>query len=212
MRLIPFTKKEFFRKLGVIVIPPLIFFFMRLFWLTYRKNYHFIDEPIDTQCMAITWHGELFVSPQVYRTLRKTQKTSAIISQHHDGDLIAKTLSFFNIVGLRGSSKKGAKAVLLSAIKSLKEGYSVMVSPDGPRGPRHSMSDGAVALAKRANLPLMVVNFQAKSYWQLKSWDRFVIPKPFTSLEIYHQVLDISKMDRDEAKIYLKKQMLTYTM
>ncbi len=212
MQLIPFTKKEFFRKLGVIFIPPLGFLVMRLFWLTYRKNYHFIDEPIEGQCMAITWHGELFISPQVYRTMRKTQKTSAIISQHHDGDLIAKILSFFNIVGLRGSSKKGAKAVLLSAIKSLKEGYSVMISPDGPRGPRHSMSDGAVALAKRANLPLMVVNFQVKSYWQLKSWDRFVIPKPFSSLEIYHQVLDISSMDKNQAKEYLKKQMLTYSM
>ena len=212
MQLIPFTKKELFRKLGVIVIPPIIFFFMRLFWLTYRKNYHFIDEPIEGQCMAIAWHGELFVAPQVYRTLRKFQKTSAIISKHHDGDLIAKILSFFNIVALRGSSKKGARAVLLSSIKSLKDGYSVMITPDGPRGPRHSMSDGAVALAKRANLPLMVVNFQAESYWQLNSWDRFVIPKPFTSLDIYHQVLNVSNMDREEAKNYLKKHMLTYTI
>ncbi len=212
MQLIPFTKKELFRKLGVIVIPPIIFFFMRLFWLTYRKNYHFIDEPIEGQCMAIAWHGELFVAPQVYRTLRKSQKTSAIISKHHDGDLIAKILSFFNIVALRGSSKKGARAVLLSSIKSLKDGYSVMITPDGPRGPRHSMSDGAVALAKRANLPLMVVNFQAESYWQLNSWDRFVIPKPFTSLDIYHQVLNVSNMDREEAKNYLKKHMLTYTI
>jgi len=212
VQLIPFTKKELFRKLGVIVIPPIIFFFMRLFWLTYRKNYHFIDEPIEGQCMAIAWHGELFVAPQVYRTLRKSQKTSAIISKHHDGDLIAKILSFFNIVALRGSSKKGARAVLLSSIKSLKDGYSVMITPDGPRGPRHSMSDGAVALAKRANLPLMVVNFQAESYWQLNSWDRFVIPKPFTSLDIYHQVLNVSNMDREEAKNYLKKHMLTYTI
>ncbi len=212
MQLIPFTKKELFRKLGVVVIPPIIFFFMRLFWLTYRKNYHFIDEPIEGQCMAIAWHGELFVAPQVYRTLRKSQKTSAIISKHHDGDLIAKILSFFNIVALRGSSKKGARAVLLSSIKSLKDGYSVMITPDGPRGPRHSMSDGAVALAKRANLPLMVVNFQAESYWQLNSWDRFVIPKPFTSLDIYHQVLNVSNMDREEAKNYLKKHMLTYTI
>ena len=185
---------------------------MRLFWWTYKKNYHFIDAPIDGQCMAITWHGELFISPQVYRRLRKHHKTSAIISQHHDGDLIAKTLSFFDIVPLRGSSRRGARAVLLSAIKSLKEGYSVMVSPDGPKGPRHSMGDGAVVLAQKANLPLMVVNFQAKSYWQLKSWDRFTIPKPFTTLEIYHQILDISGMEKEEAKSYLKTQMLTHTL
>jgi len=207
-----FSLKAFFRTIGVFIIPPIVFLFMRLFWLTYKKNYHFINEPIAGQCMAITWHGELFISPQVYRYLRKHHKTSAIISQHHDGDLIAKTLGFFNIASLRGSSKRGARAVLLSAIKSLKEGYSVMVSPDGPRGPRHSMSDGAVALAKRANIPLMVVTFKADSYWQLKSWDKFTIPKPFTSLDIYHQILDISTMDKEEAKAFLKTQMLTHTI
>jgi lysophospholipid acyltransferase (LPLAT)-like uncharacterized protein len=206
------VRKKILRQLGVIVIPPVVFFFMRLFWLTYKKNYHYIDAPIDGQCMAITWHGELFIAPQVYRYLRKYHKTSAIISQHHDGDLIAKTLGFFNIVSLRGSSKRGAKTVLLAAIKSLREGYSVMISPDGPRGPRHSMSDGAVALAKRANLPLMVVNYTASSFWQLKSWDAFVIPKPFSSLEIYHRVLDISDMEKEEAKEYLKTQMLTNTL
>ena len=185
---------------------------MRLFWVSYRKNYHFIDELIDGQCMAITWHGELFISPQVYRKFRKKQKTSAIISSHHDGTLIAKTLSLFNIRPLRGSSRQGAKAVLIAAIKSLKEGYTVMITPDGPKGPRHSLSNGAVALAKRSDLPLMIVNFTAKSYWQLNSWDKFVIPKPFTTLEIYHQVLDISEMELEEANEYLKTQMLTHTI
>ena len=204
--------KQISRRLGVIFIPPIVFVLMRLFWMTYKKNYHYIDEPIDTQCMAITWHGELFITPQVYRHLRKHHKTSAIISQHHDGDLIARTLNFFNILGLRGSSKKGAKAVLLAAINSLKGGYSVMISPDGPRGPKHSMSNGAVALAKRAKLPLMVVNYTTNHYWQLKSWDEFVIPMPFATLEIYHQVLDISEMEKEEAKNYLKTQMLTHTL
>ena len=205
-------RKKFLRALGERVIPPILFFFMRLFWLTYKKNYHFLQDPIDEQCMAITWHGELFISPQVYRALRKNHKTSAIISQHHDGELIAKTLAFFNIVGLRGSSKKGARAVLLGAIKSIKEGYSVMISPDGPRGPRHSMSDGAVALAQKANLPLMVVNFRANSYWQLKSWDRFVIPKPFATLEIYHQIIRLDELTKEDAKLYLQKRMLTHTL
>ena len=207
-----YSSKQFFRALGVLILPPIAFFIMRLFWLTYKKNYHFIDTQIDGQCMAVTWHGELFISPQAYRVLRKEQKTSAIISQHHDGDLIAKILSYFNIEPLRGSSKKGAKSVLISAIKSLKEESTVMITPDGPRGPRHTMHDGAVALAKRSSLPLMVVNFKANAYWKLKSWDQFIIPKPFTSLDIYHQVLDISNMDKDEAKSYLRTQMLTYTI
>jgi lysophospholipid acyltransferase (LPLAT)-like uncharacterized protein len=58
----------------------------------------------------------------------------------------------------------------------------------------------------------MIVNYKATSYWQLKSWDQFVIPKPFTSLNIYHQVLTLKEMKRDEAKEYLEKHMLTHAI
>jgi len=185
---------------------------MKLLWATYRKKYHFINEPIEEQCIAVTWHSELLIAPQVYKKLRKKQKTAAIIAQHHDGEIIARIFKFLNILPLRGSSRRGAKAVLIAAIKALKEGYSVMITPDGPRGPRYTMSDGAVALALRANLPLMVVNYQATSFWQLNSWDKFVIPKPFTTLNIYHQVITLSEMKKEDAKTYLQKQMLTHAI
>jgi len=58
----------------------------------------------------------------------------------------------------------------------------------------------------------MIVNYKAHSFWQLKSWDQFVIPKPFTTLNIYHQVLTLSDMKKDEAKKYLLKQMLTHAI
>ena len=164
------------------------------------------------QCIAVTWHGELLISPQVYRELRKDTATSAIISQHYNGEIIAKILSFFNIKALRGSSSRGAKAVLMHSIKAIREQESIMITPDGPRGPRHSMSDGAVALALRSNLPIMIVNYTADSYWQLKSWDAFTIPKPFATVEIYHHILDLSGMDKAEAKKHLQLVMNTHTL
>jgi lysophospholipid acyltransferase (LPLAT)-like uncharacterized protein len=205
-------RKKIFRKLSLVFVPPIIYIVMRLLWFTYRKKYHYIDEPIEGQCMAITWHGELLVAPQAYRHLRKKQLTSAIIAQHHDGELIARTLKMLNILPLRGSSRRGAKAVLIQAIKVLKEGYSVMITPDGPKGPQYSMSDGAVALALRAKLPLMVINYKPTHYWQLGSWDKFLIPKPFSSVEIYHQVLDVEGMPKEEAKAYLQEQMRLYSI
>lgn len=205
-------RKKLSRALGVIIIPTLIFMVMKLLWLTYRKKYHFIDEPIETQCIAVTWHAELLISPQVYKKLRPKQKTAAIISQHHDGEFIAKVFKFLTILPLRGSSRKGAKAVLMSAIKALKDGYSLMITPDGPKGPRYSMSDGAVSLALRSNLPIMIVNYQTDNFWQLKSWDKFVIPKPFTRLDIYHQVINITHMQKEEAKAFIQKQMLTHAL
>ncbi len=204
--------KKISRKVGVIVIPPIIFVTMKLLWFTYRKKYHYIDAPIEGQCMAVTWHSELLISPQVYRKFRKYQNTSAIIAQHYDGELIARTFSFLNIIPLRGSSRRGAKSVLIAAIKALKEGSSIMITPDGPKGPRYSMSDGAVSLALRSNLPLMVVNYKPSSYWMLNSWDRFIIPKPFSTLEIYHQIIDISGMEKEKAKKYLTEKMLLYAL
>ncbi len=197
---------------SALLVPPLIYLLMRLLWWSYRKKYHFIDTPIEDQCIAVTWHGELLVSPQVYRALRPKNKTSAIISQHFNGELIARVLGFFGIQALRGSSRRGAKSVLINAIKAIKEGESIMITPDGPRGPRHSMSDGAVALALRSKLPIMIVNYQANSYWQLSSWDRFIIPKPFAKLDIYHQVVELDGSTKEEAKEHLLAVMNSYSL
>ena len=206
------SKKKILRGVGVIFIPSLIFSCMRLLWFSYRKKYHFLDEPIDGQCIAVTWHGELLISPQVYRTLRKEQPTSAIISRHFNGELIARVLGLLDISPLRGSSNRGAKQVLINAIKAIKAKQTIMITPDGPKGPRYSMSDGAVALALRAKLPIMVVNYRPSNYWQLKSWDKFIIPKPFSKIDIYHQIVHFKDMNKDEAKEYLKQVMSKYSL
>jgi len=200
-------RKKFFKKISATIAPTIIFILMRLFWFSYRKKYHFIEPLIEEQCIAVSWHGELFISPQVYRSLRKKQITSAIISQHSDGELIAKVLKFFNILPLRGSSNKGARQVLINSLKAIKEKQSILITPDGPKGPRHSMSDGAVALAIKTKLPIMVVSYLANSYWQLKSWDKFTIPKPFSKVDIYYQVLRLENISKDEAKKHLKSVM-----
>jgi len=205
-------RKKFFRKLSIIFVPTLIFLIMRTLWITYRKKYHFIDKPIEGQCIAVTWHGELFISPQVYRELRKTQPTSAIISRHFNGELVAKVLKFFDITPLRGSTNRGARQVLINSIKAIKSKQTIMITPDGPKGPRYSMSDGAVALALMAKLPIMVVNYTPSTYWQLGSWDKFIIPKPFSQLDIYHQIININNMQKEEAKEHLQSVMNRYSL
>ncbi len=204
--------KQFSRSLGVILLPPLIFFVMRLLWYTSRKKFHFITPIDESQHVCVTWHAELLMSTQAYRKIHKTQPASAIISSHFDGGLIAATLSFLKIRPLRGSSKKGARQVLLQAFKSIKQGEEVLITPDGPRGPRHSMSDGAVGIARKSKLPIFVMNYRAKHYWQLGSWDRFVIPKPFTQIDFYIQSLSLEGMEHEEAKTYLLEKMLTHTI
>jgi lysophospholipid acyltransferase (LPLAT)-like uncharacterized protein len=204
--------KKFLRLLGMLVIPFLLYLLMRVIWFTTRKKYHFITAISEEQHVCVTWHGELLMTPQAYRKIHPKHKSSAIISSHFDGGLIAGTLNLLRIRPLRGSSRKGAKQVLFQAFKSIKAGEEVLITPDGPKGPRHTMSDGAVGIALKSKLPIFVMSFQCSSYWQLGSWDKFVIPKPFSKLDFYMQSLSLEGMAHEEAKDYLSEKMLAYSI
>jgi len=185
---------------------------MRFIWYTTTKKFHFITPIGQEQHVCVTWHGELFMSTQAYRYIHKKHQASAIISQHFDGTLIARTLHFFNIRALRGSSKKGAMQVLKQSFKSIKGGEEVLITPDGPRGPRHSMSDGVIGIAMKSNLPIFVMNYKAEKCWKLNSWDAFVIPKPFTRVDFYIQSISLKGMELKEAKRFLSTKMLEHTI
>jgi lysophospholipid acyltransferase (LPLAT)-like uncharacterized protein len=204
--------KQFLKGAGQIVVPPLIYLAMRFIWFTSSKKFHYLTPIGEDQHVCVCWHNELLMSPQAYRKVHKKQAASAIISTHSDGALIAATLKFFNIRALRGSTKNAAKQVLLQAFKSIKSGEEVLITPDGPRGPRHSMSDGAIGIALKSKLPIFVMNYKAENYWQLKSWDRFVIPKPFSKIDFYLQSISLEGMEFDEAKAYLRMKMLEHTI
>jgi len=88
----------------------------------------------------------------------------------------------------------------------------VLITPDGPRGPRHSMSDGAIGIALKSKLPIFVMNFKTDTFWQFSSWDKFVIPKPFTTVDFYIQSISLEGLDLEEAKTYLSAKMLEHTM
>ena len=204
--------KKILRNLGQVIIPPLVYMLMRIIWYTTRKKFHYITEIDERQHVCVTWHGELLMSPQAYRHIHKKHPASAIISSHFDGALIARTLEFLKIRPLRGSTRKGARQVLLQAFKSIKSGEEVLITPDGPKGPRHTMSDGAVGIALKSKLPIFVMNYTAQNYWQLGSWDKFVIPKPFTQVDFYMQSLSLDGMTHEEAKAYLLAKMLEHTI
>lgn len=204
--------KDTLRQVGQFIIPLFVYILMRILWYTTSKKFHFITAIGEEQHVCVTWHGELLMSPQAYRSIHKKQPASAIVSSHFDGSLIANTLRMLSIRPLRGSSRKGASKVLLEAFRSIKKGEEVLITPDGPKGPRHSMSDGAIGIALKSKLPIFVMNFKAERFWQLGSWDKFVIPKPFSKVDFYMQSISLEGMELDEAKSYLSSKMLEYTI
>lgn len=204
--------KKLSRSIAAVILPPLGYLLMRFYWYTSKKNFHITGEITQEQSIVVCWHGELLMSPQAYRYFHKKQLASGIISRHFDGEMIARILMYFSIVPLRGSSSRGAKQVLLEAFRALKKGDDLLVTPDGPRGPRHTISDGAIALAHKAKAPVLTVNYVPTSYWQLGSWDKFVIPKPFSTVDFYLENVSLEGMELDEARKFLSDKMLAHTV
>ncbi len=184
---------------------------IRLISLTNKKVFHapqtLSKEPFIMAC----WHGELLMIPYAYTTYRKTPHVKLLISEHFDGNLIAKTLGFFGFGTIRGSSTRGGAKALISAIKELKNGYDLGITPDGPKGPRHEVQDGIIVMAQKAKVKITVVEIKPSSFWQLSSWDRFVIPKPFGIINYYiSDLIDVKDMDLEEARELIKRSLLTH--
>lgn len=121
--------------------------------------------------------------PFLYRKIRKKVNISIIASEHFDAELIVKICACFGMQSIRGSSTKGGVRVIIQSINCLKSGKDIAIMPDGPRGPYHSIADGAPAIARKTGLPLVVLQVHPKRFWELNSWDRFRIPKPFGVVE-----------------------------
>ncbi len=118
--------------------------------------------------------------------LNRNKNFAGLTSKSKDGDLLAKILRKWNYLVLRGSSSEGGDIALGLMVDFAKNGHSIAVTPDGPKGPPYKLKAGAVISAKRANLPLVLVGVGFKKKRFLKSWDRFQVPKFFTRANIVY--------------------------
>ena len=123
------------------------------------------------------WHGRLLMLPCTWDTKRPLH---LLISQHHDGELISRTVNHLGLRSVRGSTNKRGAQALRRLVRKLRAGEWVGITPDGPHGPRMRASDGVVQLARLANVPIFPLVYSAKRAKALETWDRFLVPFPFT--------------------------------
>ncbi len=121
------------------------------------------------------WHGRLFL-PVFYH---RRQAIVAMVSQHTDGEIIARIIKGLGYGTVRGSSTRGGKKAFLQLLVHLKNGGRAAMIPDGPTGPRFQLKIGTLLLAQRAGSPLIPITFAARPCWRFRTWDRMVLPKPF---------------------------------
>jgi lysophospholipid acyltransferase (LPLAT)-like uncharacterized protein len=126
------------------------------------------------------WHGHLL--PLLW--YHRDEGVSVLISEHRDGELVARTAESLGYGLIRGSTTRGADRALISLVRELQSGREVAITPDGPRGPAEKFAPGALIAAQRSGSFILPVAVSASRAWRLRSWDRFMIPKPFARVTV----------------------------
>lgn len=134
------------------------------------------------QYILCAWHGELLTAAWANRD----RDLSAMVSEHADGEIIARVMHTWGYRTVRGSSSRSAGRALLGMVRELTEGRSFALTPDGPRGPAGVIQQGLLLASHRSGAPIVTVRCEARRAWRLSSWDRFLVPKPFATVRLVY--------------------------
>ena len=149
--------------------------------------------------LFVLWHNRLFVAAELCRRFRAGRPIHSLISASRDGAWLAAFFESMGLRAVRGSSSKGGREAVAELVRVLREGRDAGITPDGPRGPIHVCKPGALVVARRAGARLLVVGVAYESAWRLRSWDRFLLPRPFSRVRLVVRELPPSALEGDEA-------------
>lgn len=134
------------------------------------------------------WHNRLALSPKAYwsRANRGGAKpgVAALVSASRDGAFLSSIFESFKMQPVRGSSSRRGPQALLELTSWAERGYDLAITPDGPRGPRYVVQEGVIGLAQLTGLPIVAFSYNLDWQIRVKSWDRFIIPLPFSRCEM----------------------------
>jgi len=166
-------------------------------WMDYRRNGGVV--------LLCTWHQQFFSAVRPFKKY-KTFNPSIMISQSKDGEIVAKMAlrSGWNVV--RGSSSKGGMEALKKMITNLKENKLAAHIVDGPKGPPGIVKPGVIRLAHATNAVIVPFSVSADKAWYFNSWDKFLLPKPFSKVIL--RFGDMIKFDRVKDKEIFEKQRM----
>jgi lysophospholipid acyltransferase (LPLAT)-like uncharacterized protein len=209
----PLTDFTFKERIIIRVADAAFYLMIRLIGSTLRysaENEHLYDEVIASgrQPILAFWHDRIFAGVYYFRN----RNIAVLTSKSMDGEYIARFISRFGYGAVRGSSSRGGMRALVEMIKLMREGVPMAFTVDGPRGPRYEAKSGPVLLAKKTGNPIVPFVTECSSYWQMKSWDRLQIPRPFSRARIFFgepiYVADTGGEDEIEQKRLELQQIL----
>ena len=204
-------------KLFLALIPRCSSFVLRMLNCTLRKEYRKEENPQEfwnqgRQIIVAFWHQRLLMMP----FLRVQGRFGMMISQHRDGEWIARTVKRFGIDSVRGSTTRGGLSALRGMVRFFRAGSSLAITPDGPQGPKHTVQPGVVELARQTGAPILPVTYSASRKKIFNSWDNFIFPFPFGRvLYIWGEPLrvppDLSKDEIENFRLLLQNRLRQIT-
>jgi Uncharacterized protein conserved in bacteria len=174
-----------------IILAPLCLFF-KLWLATIRIKYSEETKnaiSADKRVIALIWHNRIFVTPLLRRHFRKQYRMSGLVSPSRDGAWLAGVFRLFDIETIRGSSKRRGGVALKEMADAIEDGSDVCITPDGPRGPKYSIKKGALKLAEISGVDLLMVRANYSRFFKINTWDDFMFPLPFSTVELIAEPL-----------------------
>lgn len=162
------------------IVPRIYVWVLRLFSLTIRKEYLHEEYPQEfwnqgRYIIISFWHQRLLMMP----FLRHWGTVGMMISQHRDGEFIARAVKQFGVNSVRGSTTRGGLSALRGMVRFFRTGANLAITPDGPQGPKHVVQIGVIDLARQTGAPILPVTYCASRKKEFASWDNFILPFPF---------------------------------
>jgi lysophospholipid acyltransferase (LPLAT)-like uncharacterized protein len=135
------------------------------------------------------WHNRLFIASHLFQKYFQGTEMYGLISPSRDGAWLSEIYRNIGIHAIRGSTRRGGRNAFLEMVDAIREGHTVTITPDGPRGPRYFAKRGIAILAQETRVPIVLAGVKMQRAWRFSSWDRFYLPKPFSRISVTLRVI-----------------------
>jgi lysophospholipid acyltransferase (LPLAT)-like uncharacterized protein len=203
------------------LIAFIIVTYMKFVYFTSKKKYKNLDIFLDSlkkgeSVMICSWHNTIMIMPLLMFEIKKIKnrkEINSLASKHGDGKIVGKIMNKFGFINIAGSSNRDNKKGrginindLKKIIKNLKKGYSLAITPDGPRGPKYKINSHIVNIARLSGSKILPSSCGISRCIRLNSWDNFIFPLPFSKIYFYFdKKITIDKKIKEEG---IKQQNL----
>lgn len=170
----------------------------------------FVETARNEPTLLGVWHNRIAIGVQQLNRFCPHLRFVAFVSKSRDGELLSRVaLSYPNwdVIRVAHDNRKGALGELVKNLKEKRE--VVVVTPDGPRGPRYQVKGGIAIAASETGVPVFTVSWAADRYWELGTWDRMMLPKPFAKITVvFGAPVQLGGMEREEAAKKIQEELL----